>query len=270
MCLSKKILQTIILVVFLLSYNHLSANNEIIISEQINLNQDLYLIEANIPEKYQKIGINEFLSMGKSNFTWSIPSRIHNITVAANKFNWKIIAKWEVFSFNDTIESVHARYWYVKDQVIKWWSIVWEQGGWVCQLSTTILRAAMNAGLEIQQFRNHSYAISYYKPYWLDSAIYMPDLDLKFKNNSPWPIYIQTMIIWSELIAMFYWNYDGRKVAIKWPYINQNIKESDLAANLSIDLNNKKLDFKKFTVQYIRTIEYGSWKNISEIFSSTY
>ena len=128
----------------------------------------------------------------------------------------------------------------------------------------------MNAWLEIQNFRNHTYAIPYYKPYWLDSAIYMPYLDLKFKNNSPWDIYIQTMIIDSELIAIFYWSNDGRKVDIKGPFINQNIKESQLSANLNLVENSKKLDYKKFIVQYIRTIEHKSWEKIKEIFTSKY
>jgi vancomycin resistance protein YoaR len=95
-------------------------------------------------------------------------------------------------------------------------------GGGICQVSTTMFRAAMNAGLPITERHAHAYRVGYYendaKP-GFDATIYSPTVDLKFKNDTPGAILVQTEIIEDEhlLLFHFYGKKDGRRVEITEP-----------------------------------------------------
>ena len=69
-----------------------------------------------------------------------------------------------------------------------------EPGGGLCQVSTTLFRAALQSGMNIDQWRNHSLYVSYYKEYnnGLDSTIYPPYVDLKFTNPYNFPVLFQS------------------------------------------------------------------------------
>lgn len=238
------------------------ASNETTIDASIDINWEMFIINTSIPKELEQQWIKDLLSIGQSNFWNSIPSRIQNIQAAAIKLDWIIIENWETFSYNKALWPLTANYWFTMDQIISWWNITWAMWWWVCQLSTSILRAAMNSWLKIDAFRNHSIAIPYYFPYWLDSTVYSKyGLDLRFTNNTNAPIYMKTFIIKNELIAIFYWSSDWRKVKLEWPYVNSvNIWENEL----------KKFNYKSFLVQYKRTTEYNNWEISEEMFSSQY
>lgn len=68
--------------------------------------------------KANERGIEELVAEGQSDYTHSIPSRIHNVILAASKFNGVIIPKGEEFSFNDIIGDISARTGYQTAYVI--------------------------------------------------------------------------------------------------------------------------------------------------------
>ena len=87
-------------------------------------------------------------------------------------------------------------------------------------MSTTLFRAALNAGLPIVERRAHAYRVHYYeeggfKP-GLDATIYSPSVDFKFTNNTAQSILIQTKIDIDNLnlTFMLYGTSDGRKAEI--------------------------------------------------------
>ena len=93
-------------------------------------------------------------------------------------------------------------------------------GGGVCQVSTTLFRAALNAGLPITERHEHSYRVHYYeddgsKP-GLDATVFNPTEDLKFINDTPAYILIQTKTDATNLTLTieFYGAPDGRKAEI--------------------------------------------------------
>jgi hypothetical protein len=63
-------------------------------------------------------------------------------------------------------------------------------GGGICQVATTLYNAVIRAELEITQRYNHSMLVSYVQPS-MDAAIAGNYKDLRFKNNTDAPVYIE-------------------------------------------------------------------------------
>ena len=63
-------------------------------------------------------------------------------------------------------------------------------GGGICQVSTTLYNAVIRAELEIKERSNHSLIVTYVEPS-MDAAIAEDaDMDMKFVNNTEYPVYI--------------------------------------------------------------------------------
>lgn len=169
--------------------------------------------------KVNEFGIEELISEGKSDFTHSIPERIHNITLAAAKFNGVLIPKDGVFSFNQAVGDISSLTGYKPAYIIKGGKTVLGDGGGVCQVSTTLFRAALNAGLPIVERTAHAYRVQYYendaKP-GFDATVFAPSPDLKIKNDTPASILIQTEIDQEKnlLFFRFYGKKDSRRIEI--------------------------------------------------------
>ena len=73
----------------------------------------------------------------------------------------------------------------------------------MCQISTTLYNASLEAELEIVQRQNHSMTVGYVKPSE-DAAIAGTYKDLKFKNNYETPIYIEGSVSGSTLTFTAY------------------------------------------------------------------
>ncbi|MBD3244521.1 MAG: hypothetical protein GF335_00835 [Candidatus Moranbacteria bacterium] len=185
---------------------------------------DLEIIRENAPiakGNLKEIGIETLIGRGESNFRGSPKNRKHNIAVGASKFNGIIIAPNEEFSFLDNLGAVDASTGYLPELVIKKDKTVPEYGGGMCQVSTTCFRGAVDAGFEITERRNHAYPVHYYSPQGTDATVYIPSPDLKFTNNTPSNVYLQTKIQGNELIFEYYGTDDGRRVETIGPVVYQ-------------------------------------------------
>jgi vancomycin resistance protein YoaR len=99
-------------------------------------------------------------------------------------------------------------------------------GGGVCQVSTTLFRAAFNAGYPIVERTPHAYRVSYYEqtasgavdPRFagLDATVYFPLVDFKFTNDTPHWLLMETYVNVGArtLTWKFYSTSDGR--AVTW------------------------------------------------------
>lgn len=194
--------------------------------------ENSYKIEipvAKTPPEYEtkdvnNLGIKELIGTGKSKFVGSIPSRIHNIKLASSKFNGVLIKPDEVFSFNKTLGEVSKETGYQQAYIIKEGQTVLGDGGGVCQVSTTLFRAALNAGLPIIERQAHAYRVSYYEqdsPPGLDATVFDPSPDLKFKNDTGNHILIQVKVDTNAKTLAFelYGTKDDRKVYISKPIV---------------------------------------------------
>ncbi len=167
-----------------------------------------------------RLGIKTLISTGDSKFNHSSAARIHNVDLASSKFNGLLIEPGAVFSFNDLVGEVTQKTGYKQAYIIKDGQTIMGTGGGVCQVSTTMFRAALQAGLPIIERHAHAYRVSYYEQdskAGFDATVYDPSPDLKFKNDTPAYILIQREIDKENryLAFKFYGTDDGRKVTIE-------------------------------------------------------
>lgn len=171
----------------------------------------------------QELGIKELIAVGYTRYEGSPANRKHNIGVGVAKYNGLIIPPGETFSFNKNLGPVDASTGYRRELVIKPEGTIPEFGGGLCQVSTTLYRAAINAGLPIVERAAHSYAVTYYSQvggHGLDATIYPPARDLKFANDTPDSLLIQSYVEGDSAYFKFYGTSDGRTVKLEGPYIS--------------------------------------------------
>jgi len=165
------------------------------------------------------------LGTGKTDFTGSSKDRIININIGSSKIDGITIKPNEEFSTLKTIGRITARKGYKLEANIRDGKTVMALGGGVCQVSTTLFRATLNAGLKITRRYNHSYPIEYYYPQGTDAAIAYPYKDFKFINDTGYPISIKRKIEDSQLIFDIYGTNIGRSAKINGPYITKKEKD---------------------------------------------
>jgi len=169
-------------------------------------------------ENVDRLGIKELVGAGESNFAGSPQNRIHNINKAVEKLNGTLIGSQETYSIVENIGEVNAGAGYLPELVIKENKTIPEYGGGLCQVSTTLFRAAIYSGFKITERQSHSYAVSYYEPPGLDSTIYIPHPDLQFVNDTDHTVLLQAKIDGYKLTFEFYGTKDEREVIIEGPY----------------------------------------------------
>ncbi len=203
-------------------------------------------------EKVNNLGIKTLLSKGVSDFTGSSKARINNIKAGSNKFNGTIIKPGEEFSFNNILGDVDEKTGYEYELVIKSGKPIPEYGGGICQVSTTIFRAAILAGLPITERRPHSFPVKYYSPQGFDATIYPGVTNLKFINDTPGHILIQIKTEGTKLTVEFYGSSDDRQTIVNGPYQYDQKTNGALKA------------------YFLRTISYTDKEKKQERFDSNY
>lgn len=201
----------------------------------------------------EDLGIATLIGEGKSNFRGSTKNRIHNIKNAVERFNGVLIKPGEDFSFVQTLGDVDGEHGYLPELVIKKDKTEPEFGGGICQVSTTVFRAAIFSGLKITARKNHAYPVSYYNPQGMDSTIYVPKPDLKFTNNTPGHILIQSTIVGTELTFQFYGTNDGRKIEVEGPKIIEKNPDGSMKTTFTqkvIDAQNNTIINDTFNSSY--------------------
>jgi len=176
------------------------------------------------PESDNKYNIEQILGEGKSKFKGSAESRMYNIELASSRVNGILVAPGDEFSFNESIGKIDKTTGYTTAWIINKGRTVLGDGGGVCQVSTTVFRAALAAGLPITERNAHSYRVSYYEqdsPPGIDATIYSPSVDLRFKNDTPGYILVTSEFNKEEtsLIYRIYGKNDGRTVKMTEPVV---------------------------------------------------
>lgn len=175
-------------------------------------------------DQVNNLGIKELIGRGTSTYFHSIPGRVHNVVLAASRINGTLVAPGETFSFNKTLGDVTAFTGYEQAYIISGGKTILGDGGGVCQVSTTLFRALLNAGLPITERAAHAYRVGYYEqdsPPGLDATVYGPEPDLKFTNDTANYILIEATSDPNNYSLTFelYGTNDGRVATITKPIV---------------------------------------------------
>jgi vancomycin resistance protein YoaR len=138
----------------------------------------------------------DVITVMKTHFNTNTPNnrnRSENLRLAASKINGKLLAPGEVFSFNATVGARTVEAGYKDAYVYKSGKVVPDLAGGICQVSSTLYNAVLQADLQVVERRNHMFIVTYVKP-GTDATIFGNTTDFKFKNSTKWPLKIQSSI----------------------------------------------------------------------------
>jgi vancomycin resistance protein YoaR len=168
-----------------------------------------------------ELGITTKLAAGSSNFDGSDDARATNIQVGVELLNGTLIPPGGEFSFNHAIGVISTDLGFVEADVIDGERIGRDVGGGICQVSTTVFRAALYAGMPISEWWHHRYKLGFYElDGWtpgLDASILQPENDpfgggdFKFINPSDSWILVEAYVDWPRAYVVLYGpdlNYD--------------------------------------------------------------
>lgn len=134
------------------------------------------------------LGITTQLGRGDSNYQGSNNAREINVSTGVNLLNGTLIAPGQEFDFNRAIGEITAEKGYVEADVIAGEQIARDIGGGICQVSTTVFRAALLAGVPITEWNPHRYRLgNYERDGWgpgYDASILQPEGDPFQEGNS--------------------------------------------------------------------------------------
>lgn len=223
-------------------------------------------------------GTQEELSIvahGVSDYSGSSDARIHNIETGMKRFQGVRINPRETFSFNDLLGDVDGSTGYKKELVIMGDRTIPDYGGGICQVSSTVYRAALRAGFPIVERKPHSYAVSYYTPWGSDATIYPGVVDLRFENNFAAPVYLHLYTEGSVLHTLLYGTDDGRTVEMSGPttYAFQRTPEPKIEYVTTLAPGRrvwKDQSHRGFSAYWDRTITSSTGSSMTERIVSTY
>ena len=159
--------------------------------------------EAPIEDGLKLLENTKLRSKFKTSYKTSTEARKSNVKKAMSAFNGKVVLPGEEVSFNQTTGTRSEANGYKKANIILNGVFVEGTGGGVCQASTTLYNAVILADLEVTESVHHSLPVSYV-PLAFDAMVAEGYADLKFRNNTEFPIYIKTWADGEEVHAELY------------------------------------------------------------------
>jgi|GEM_PF-5940719 len=126
-----------------------------------------------------------------TSFSGSSSNRINNLAVASGRFNGMIVQPGQAVSVDATILPRTSENGYRMAGVYSGGKTVPGMGGGICQVSSTVYNAVMNAGLQVTKRSPHSMPV-HYLPLGQDAAISSGAKDMVFVNTYDTPVRILT------------------------------------------------------------------------------
>ncbi len=260
--------------------------------KKVSLAQDTSTAVIQLPIKLTKAagdipknieGITELIGKATTPFVGSPENRMSNIKNGVKFLSGVILQPDEEFSTLHTLGAIDNTTGYLPELVIKGDRTLPEFGGGLCQVSTTLFRAVMNAGLPVTRRRNHSYRVSYYERDGLgtyigpglDATIYEPDPDFRFKNDTGHAILIYGYVTGTKATFELYGTSDGRKSKIIGPKILTETPAGDAVyEETSLLPKGTQKQVEKphpgGTATATYEVVYADGKKVSQVFKSSY
>ncbi|HVL22564.1 MAG TPA: VanW family protein [Thermomicrobiales bacterium] len=185
-------------------------------------------------DNLDELGIVDYIAEGSSSFVGSSEERAANVRISADHITHTLIPPGGTCSFNDAIGPITIDNGFVEGKIIQgdWYTS--DIGGGACQVSTTVFRAALFAGLEFAEWHAHAFRLAFYEadgsPPGLDAAIYQPntpdewEADLKFVNPTESWMLLEMSTANEVATAYLYGTPPGWDVEISQPTVSDPIE----------------------------------------------
>jgi vancomycin resistance protein YoaR len=141
--------------------------------------------------------------------------RTENMRVAAVALDGLLMPPGSVFSLNDALGERTVERGYRKARIFEDGRVTEGLGGGVSQVTGTLFNAALFGGLEIVAYRTHSRPVKYL-PLGRDATVAWGQFDMKFRNDTPAPVYIRCGLEARRVVCTLYGRITpGRKVTVE-------------------------------------------------------
>lgn len=128
-------------------------------------------------------GIERKIATYTTSAAQSSEGRVHNLSAVVRSIDGMLLAPNEIFDYEKVIDTAEFKYGFRPAPVILGGKLVTGIGGGVCQISSTLYNAAVQAGLEVIERRNHSLPVRYV-PKGQDATFAKGYINFRFKNTS--------------------------------------------------------------------------------------
>jgi vancomycin resistance protein YoaR len=183
------------------------------------------------------LGITTKLAAASSNFDGSDDARATNIVVGTNLLNGELVPPGGEFSFHHAVGIISVDNGFVEADVIDGEQIGRDVGGGICQVSTTVFRAALYSGLPISEWWPHRFRLGFYElDGWtagLDASILQPEGDpfsggnFKFVNPTDSWLLVESYVEWPRAYVVIYGPDLGYDVKISEPIFGSEYPPSE-------------------------------------------
>lgn len=154
------------------------------------------LVEARVTlDQLARVEVEKVVSTWETTYhvLGSGVGRATNIRTAASRIDGIVLAPGQVLSFNEAVGPRTLERGFTWAPEIQGDEMTTGVGGGTCQVSTTLFAAALHAAMGVVERQSHSRPSSY-APLGLDATVSWPQVDLKVRNDLPYPIMIHAFI----------------------------------------------------------------------------
>jgi hypothetical protein len=185
----------------------------------------------------------------------AIGERVHNVVVPVDA----------EFSFNDVLGGpvTQSAGWQMALTIFEGVNLREAPGGGICQASTTVYRAALNAGLPIVEQKSHSLYVTYYEAYGVgqDATVFPGKQNLRFRNDTGAPLLLQSYYEGDDAYVHILGRPDGRQVTVDGPYFGST-------APADVQVNGRAVRGNE--IVWVRTITSAEGAQTKEVLVSRY
>ncbi len=164
----------------------------------------------------------------KTTLVGSIPNRKSNIALACSRFDEMVLMPGQRFSYNEVVGERTEEAGFKFAGAYNGNKVTQEIGGGICQVSSTLYNAVLQANLEINERSCHNLVVDYL-PMGLDATVSWGGPEFVFTNNRDLPIKLKAGVDAEKrnvIIEVWGTNTDGSHVemisGLTWPIYDQD------------------------------------------------
>lgn len=214
----------------------------------------------------EELGVNEVVAEISTPLT-DDPVRTENLVVGTSRTNNTLVLPGEEFSLLEQLGEITEENGYVSSGVVMDGFNSNAIGGGLSQLSTNTFNLGYWGGMEDIEHQPHSKYFSRY-PKGVESTLWVPSLDMRWKNNSPYAVLVETWVadgqVHSRLWSTKYYDVD---ISVSEPY---NVRQPGTETNTAADCVPSGAGGPGFTVDVHRTVKHDGDMVYDNSYSWTY
>lgn len=170
--------------------------------------------------------VKDVLGTATTAYKSSGPSRVTNIKTGCGHLNGITLYPGEQCSVLECITPFSTANGYELAGSYLNGQVVESLGGGICQVSTTLYNAILNAELQVDERSNHSMIVSYVEPSEDAAISESGGKDFKFTNNKEYPIYIEGITTSDKTITFTIYGVEDRPANREVIYISEVLEKN--------------------------------------------